>query len=316
MSDAALSVRVRGACHGFDVRSDLPICLTRDADPERPMPPLYVRQAPAVLAEPTGPPVLEWVPGPGRPLAGRLHTLPDGYGMWIDGLGSYQVDPSLPMITAPADLPPARWEFRLWGVPAALCFIARGDLSLHAAAIDTGGAALLLVGPGRFGKTTLAAAFLQAGYRTLAEDLCRCTLDPVPAVYPGPPILRIRRDSYARLKEFPGTHVVMEEDDRIHLAIDSSSMRGGGEPVPLGAIVTLQTWSGPATFERLDPTVAIPLLWATSLNLPEHADRARCFLGVSGLAGSVPVWRLSRRLEYSGLPHLVDRIVTTCMVRE
>ena len=313
MSDTALSNQAQGACHGFDVRSDLPILLTRAADPERPMPLLYVDQAPAVVAEPARPPIFEWVPAPGRPLAGRLHTVPDGYGMWIDGIGSYQVDLSLPKITAPADLPPERWEFRLWGVPAALCFISRGDLSLHAAAIDIGGAALLLVGPGRFGKTTLAAAFLQTGYRILAEDLCRCTLGPVPAVYPGPPMLRIRRDSYEQLKEFPGTRVVMEEDDRIHLAIDSPSMRGGGEPVPLKAIVILQAWSGPATFDRLDPTVAIPLLWATSFNLPEHADRARCFLGVSGFAGCVPVWRLSRRLEYNGLAHLVDTIVATCM---
>lgn len=301
-----------GACHGFQVRSDLPISLTRSADLSRPMSTLDVCQATHPLPEPEQTPVREWVSSPGKPFSARLHQLGDGYGMWIDGFGAYAVNVELPQITVPAELPPARWESRLWGIPAVLCFAALGDLSLHAAVADVGGSAVILVGPGRFGKTTLAAAFLQAGHRVLAEDLCRCAVEPVPVVYPGPAMLRMRRDSFQRLGDFPGTSVGIEEDDRVHLVLDPS-FRGGGQAVPIKAIITLQVSSGLTTLERLDPTMAIPLLWATSFNLPEPDDRSRCFLGVAGLASRVPIWRLTRQLNYDELPGLVDRIVTTCL---
>ncbi len=309
---AVLNARIHGACHGFRVRSDMPLDLTRFADAAAPMPVLDLHQAAVPEPEPAQQPIYTWVPQPGRPLSGRLHRLPDGYGMWVDGLGVYRVEPSLPRITVPANVPPLLWEPRVWGVPAAICFITLGDMSFHAAAIDVGGMALLLVGPGRFGKSTLAAAFLRAGHRILSEDICRCTLEPFPAVYPGPAVLRMRRDSWEHLESLPGTRVVMEEDDRIHLVIDPQ-LRGGSDPVPLRGIVTLEVRSEDTILEQLDPTTAISLLWATSFSFPEPADRTRCFLGVSGLVDRVPVWRLSRSLEYDTLAGLLDRIVTTCL---
>jgi hypothetical protein len=304
--------RVLGACHGFHVCSDLPVALTRSADLARPMPILSVQQASGSMPEPTEPALREWVPGPGTPFSARLHRLPDGYGMWIDDLGAYHVSPAASRITVPAGVPVANWEPRLWGMPAALCYIARGDVSLHAAAVDVDGSALLFIAPGRFGKTTLAAAFLRAGHRVLAEDMCRCAAHPVPSVYPGPAMLRMRRDSHERLGDLPGTRVALEDDERVHLVM-ADSLRGGGEPVPIGAVVALQVGSGPTTLEPISAAEAIPLLWATSFNFADRQDRIRCFQGVSAVAGTVPVWRLSRRLEYGGLPSLVEQIVATCV---
>ena len=51
-----------------------------------------------------------------------------------------------------------------------LCFRARGDTALHAAAVEVDGQAVVLGAPGTFGKTTLAAAFHAAGHRLLSED--------------------------------------------------------------------------------------------------------------------------------------------------
>jgi hypothetical protein len=303
---------VVGACHGFHVRSPLPLRLIGSADLRDPWPVLEISQATEPLEEPSQPPVYTWVPQPGKPFGGRLHRLSDGFGVWVDGLGAYRVDPASLRIAVPAGVAPGRLESRLWGIPAALCFMARGDLSLHGAAVDIGGAGLLLVGPGRFGKTTLAAAFLRAGHRVLAEDLCRCTVDPVPAVYPGPALLRLRKDSHERLGELRGTSVVTEDEDRVHLEIDPS-LRGDVRPVPIRAIIALQAGSGPTSLERLDPLEAIRLLWATSFNLPDHADRARCFQGVSALTDGVRLWRLTRRLDYDGLEALVERLAARCL---
>jgi hypothetical protein len=302
----------RGACHGFDVQTDLSIHMLRTADGAHPMPALQIDQAHVARSEPDQAPLYTWSPRPGRTFGGRLYHLSDGFGMWIDGLGCYHVDPQNRRITVPGRPSIARVESRLWGMPAALCFILNGGLSLHAAAIDVNGSALLFIGPGRFGKTTLAAAFMKAGYRVLAEDLCRCMAQPVPSVYPGPAMLRIRWDSYRCLGEIPDTHVVLEDEERVHLAFDPDA-RGSGSPVPIRGIVALQVSDGPTTLERLSVTEAIPLLWSTSFNFAEAADRARCFTGVSALAGAVPAWRLTRRLEFETLDALIDRVVTTCL---
>ena len=92
-----------------------------------------------------------------RPAARRRRGIP----FWVDGLGTYDVRPggALPRIVVPAGADPIGREERLWGIPAVLCFLARGDHSLHAGSVDLGGRAVAFGAPGRFGKTTLAAAF-------------------------------------------------------------------------------------------------------------------------------------------------------------
>src|SRR4029453_8171040 len=121
-------------------------------------------------------------------------------------------------------------------------FLPRGALPLHAAAVDLDGSAILLAAPGYHGKTTLAAAFLGAGFRILTEDIACCRVGELPTLFPGPAMLRVRRPSYERL-EFPGTRVVAEEPGRVHLALEGSA-RGDGTPVPLRGIVLLQVDDG------------------------------------------------------------------------
>ncbi|WP_051743984.1 hypothetical protein [Sphingobium sp. DC-2] len=51
----------------------------------------------------------------------------------------------------------------------------RRMLPLHANAIDMGGYAIAVAGPSKAGKSTLAAAFLDRGYRLLSDDICVAT---------------------------------------------------------------------------------------------------------------------------------------------
>lgn len=300
------ALTTRGTCHGFTVRTDLPLKLTRDTGGGDEA--LEMRRADAWPVEPATAPVRRWEPAPGRPFSARLHRLPDsGYGFWADRLAFFRVEPRARRIqVAPAE-GSAHWEPRLWGIPSALCFTAHGDLSLHAAAVEVDGRALLLAAPGRSGKTTLAAGFHVAGHRVLAEDLCRCRVDPVPVAYPGPAMLRVRHDSYAHLGPIPHTQVKTRDRERVHVAVDAEA-RGDGRPVPLGAIVTVNVDDGPPRLERATPEAAIPDLWAMSFHVPTDEDRARCFQGVAALAHTVPVWRLTRRPTYEGLPGLVEQL--------
>ena len=264
-------------------------------------------------AEPDVEPVLEWRPRPDTPFQARLHGDPDRYGVWIDGMGGFGVEPDDPRITVPPSADTVRREERLWGVPAALCFSRRGDLPLHAAAIDVAGRALVFCGPGRFGKTTLATAFLRAGHRVLSEDLvCVRQAETGPAVLPGPAMLRVRPDVAERLGPIHGTRVVLRDGERVHLAMEDG-LRGSGDPVPLAGIVILKRGLPEITLYRVEPERFLPELFSVSFNLPSDIERARSFGGVVDLAGSTPLWLLDRPLEFATLDEVLDTVTGTCL---
>jgi hypothetical protein len=250
----------------------------------------------------------------------RLYRDDRGTHMWIDRAGCFDIDPSQPSISVPTleslrlakDQSPAipedqllAWrEVNILGVPTMLCFMEQGYLPLHAAAVDLGGTAVLLGAPGTFGKTTLAGAFHVAGHRLLSDDLSSCSLGEEPMIFPGPALLRIRRDVYERVG-FRDTIVAFEGPFRVTLAVDPSR-RGAGAPVKLGGIVLLQRSDGEIRLTRATPADAIRDLF--NLCFRGNFDRGRTFQEVASLVSSVPVWYLSRRLDYGELPAVVDRI--------
>lgn len=302
---------VLGTCHGFEVSSELPLDFLRQPTDVGFEEKLHVQRGP-VLREPSDRPLLSWEATTENPFSARLHELEVGFGLWIDGLGAYVVDPGSGTVRVCGDVAPRVAEPRLWGIPSALCFIHQGDVSLHAAAVEVDGRAILLTGPGRFGKTTLAAAFDRAGHRILSEDLCRCRPGDVPVVFPAPAMLRMRPATLEALGAPRHSRVISRSDERVHFALDGAA-RGGGAPVPIAAIVTLHLSEGSVELEPRSRPAAIHDLWSMSFRLPTDDGRERCFQGISHLADRLPTWRLSRRLSFESLPGIVDRIITTCV---
>jgi hypothetical protein len=296
---------ISSTCYGFEVRSTLALRYLRPG----PGVPLTVTEA-EDLQRPEGEPVRRWIPRPDHPFEADLYRDGGVFKLWIAGTGVYLIDPAVPAIQVPPHAEPVSREERLWGFPAALCFIQRGDLPIHAAAVEASGSSILLAAPGRFGKTTLAGAFLRAGYRVLSEDIS-CVSGLPPSVIPGPAMLRVRHDSFERL-EFPGTHRVGADEDRVHLALDDGA-KGDGGPVPLAGIVLLRRGEGPTTLERVPGPDAVQDLWALSFKISTEADRIRCFEAIVSLADRVPVWNLSRPLVYGEIDELVDTLVSTCL---
>lgn len=284
-------------CFGFEVRSDIDLVYARTGSGS----PLHVAEG-TNEPEPRSEPLLEWVPRPGHPFQARLHSFASGYQVWIDDVGGYTVYPGEPRIEVPAGSLGVRREERLWGIPSALCFVRRGDLPLHAAAVEIGGRVLLLAAPGRFGKTTLAAAFSGRGHRVLSEDLACLRRGDPPTLLPGPAMLRVRRDVADRIP-LPAARVVAEDDERIHLALEDA---GDGDPVPIAGIVLLRWSGGEVRLDRLDRGDALRELWAVSFNLPTDSDRSRCFRDLTDLVGAVPVRRLDRPLGFEVLDEVLE----------
>jgi hypothetical protein len=302
-----MGLPARGSVAGFEVRSLLSFRYLRDGGGEQ----LDVHEGELAPPHDDVEPLLRWRPREGNPFEASLYAADGGYLMWIPGLGGFGIAPDRGSITVPAGVDPIRREARLWGVPTALVAAMRGDLPVHAAAVEVDGRALLLCGPSRFGKTTLAAAFLRAGHRMLSEDLTRCRGGSDPVAFPGPSMLRVRRDVYEQLGPFPSTSVISEEADRFHLVLEDDA-RGSGDPIPLAGSVILRRGTPTIELHDVVPERFLPELFTMSFGLPTDADRARSFGAVVDLASSAPMWLLDRPLRFELLDETVERLLERC----
>jgi hypothetical protein len=250
--------------------------------------------------------VLQWAATAGFPLPGRLLRDGPDFRLWVDTWGWFHVDPGAPHVTVPDAQDVVRREERLWSIPATLCFRARGDLGLHAAAVEVDGQAIVLAAPGTFGKTTLAAAFHAEGHRLLSEDTTCVRTDGPPAIVPGPAMVRLRHDVAGQL-DLPRSSVVARSEEKVHLALDGDT-RGDCAPVPLRAVVLLDGIDEDFRLTRATPQDAVRDLFALAFRLPTDADRARCFTATADVAGAVPVWRFRRPLTIRDLPATVEHL--------
>jgi hypothetical protein len=267
---------------------------------------------------------MEWPARDGRADT-RLYRDESGAHMWIDGAGCFDIDPRKPSIAVPklderrlveglssgvTEAHVVAWrEVNTLGVPTMLCFMEQGFLPLHAASVDVEGSAILLGAPGTFGKTTLSGAFHSAGHRLLSDDISSCGVSQEPVVFPGPSLLRIRRDVFERV-DFRDTEIAFESPQRVTLALDASR-RGDAGPVPLRGVVLLRRSEGAMSLVRADPTEAVRDLF--NLCFTGNVDRARAFQEVATLVSAVPVWYLARQLDYGEMPAVVEKIATECV---
>lgn len=235
--------------------------------------------------------VREWrIDGP-EPFFAGLYANAEGYWLWAADSGWFEVKTSPARISMPTEGNMVKREERVWGIPALLCFVARGDVPLHAASVDIAGGAILFAAPGRFGKTTMSAGFVRAGYRLLSEDLSCIRVGDACTVVPGPAMLRIRADIAAKL-EIPRTAVHDAGDARLHLALDPTT-RGDCSPVPLRAIVFLQGGADELALELVDRSESVRNLFALGFRLPGAAETERMFSAAAEIAARVPSWNLS-----------------------
>jgi hypothetical protein len=299
-----LGERPRGAVYGFDVYAPFPFSTLR---PPAGLPRLEVATQ-TVAPRSEGDTLVAEVAEPG--FLARIFTDGETYRLWVDGVGWFDIDPRVPRIIAPPDVNSLDREELLLGVPALLCFLHHGDASLHAAAIDIGGEAVLLVAPQAHGKSTLAAAFAQRGYRVLSEDVSCIRLADPPRVVPGPRSLRLR-DDVARRFELPMARTLHRRPDRTrYVFADRAS-----DPLPIRTLVLLRQSSGAIRIEATEPMRSLPDLWQASFRLTRTLER-RCFASIATLANAVPVVELHRPLVIEALGPTVEAVLEACGAAE
>jgi hypothetical protein len=299
-----------GSVFGFTVDSDIPFNFLRAGGGEHV---LHVCRESNPTLEQEGAPLYQWrLRDQTGDVTARLYHSEGIYHFWTADTGWYRINPAARTITILQDGEDVRRELRLWSIPTMLCFVELGCIPLHASAVEIDGGAVLFAAPGRFGKTTLALAFHQRGYRVLSEDLSCCRLTTDPVLLPGPAALRLRSDTFdGQAPE--GTKLVSVKPDRIFLALDPARS-GDCNPVLIRAIIFLRESDKNIHLEPVEKARALTDLWSLSFRVKGHAALARSFSGLSQLAASVSLWNLYRPLRMEVLGDVVSRIVEACAV--
>jgi hypothetical protein len=289
---------------GFTVRTQQPLRFLRSGGGAET---LEIVAAEEPQTRPQVEPLADWaLAGTEYQARATLYRVEHGYEFWTTDAGRYRVDLENGRIEIPAARDEIVREQRLWGIPAMLCYMKRGDFPLHAATVEIGSGAVLIAAPSRYGKTTLALAFHKQGYRVLSEDLVCCRAGSPCEALPGPALVRMRTDVYDGSPP-SGTHVVVARPDRIYLGLDDDR-KGSSAPVPIKGIVFLRE----AEDVRMEPvaaSVAVADLWHLNFRLATSEFRARSFQQLTRLAGAVPSWNVYRPLRLASLDATVAVIV-------
>lgn len=289
-----------GTCHGYEIRSSAHLQTLRRGAGN----PLYVEERAHLVG--AGALLGTWQPRPGNPFHAKLLQEEDRFWFWASDAGWFAIDPRQPSVWIPKIGNPLQRELRLFGVPTSICTLADGDLSIHASAVEIRGQAVLIAGPSMYGKTTLAAAFASAGHRLLCEDTTRCSVEPVPVVYPGPAVVRLRAD-VARSLHLRDATAVGREDGRVALVFAASS-RGRGDRVPLSAVIFLRESSDPPSLHPVPAAVAARDLFALTFRLPTASSRAECFSRVVDLTTQIPMLDLLRPKTIDSLAAVISLV--------
>ena len=295
------------AVFGFALQCDVELRFFRHGGGKEP---LEIVEAHEPDGTPRGELLGGWpLQGTSYPAYARLFGVPGGYEYLTSDAGLYRVDVNGGRIEVPQTNDPILREQRLHGIPMVLSFLSRGDIPLHAAAIEVGSGAVVLAAPSKYGKTTLALAFHRAGFRVLSEDMICCRPTTREAI-PGPALLRLRPDVFQQ--NLPaGLFMVAQRPDRFFVGFDPDRA-GSGAPVPKLAVVFLREGDSVGA-EPANSVTAVKDLWSLSFRLPSDEGRAEAFRHITKLAGAIPTWNVTRPLTLEALDATVDivqRLIT------
>jgi hypothetical protein len=305
----------RYSVHGITIRSEIPLALPEEAHPD--LTHVEVRTAhsayfsDAVRGAQFEQPATSWY---------RHGRLPDrsAYIRW-EGIGEFLVSADGSTIDCRRfDAASAEcFEVYLLGQALSFALVQRGLEPLHATTIVINGEAAVFLGGSGFGKSSLAACFLDAGHRLLTDDLL--VLQERSGrmfAYPGPPRIKLFPKLARRFLGGAARGTPMNsETDKLVLPLDRQ--RSCFAPVPIRTIYTL---SSPRSsfpkqrirFECLSPCAAFLELTKHTFNQRVmDSDRLRRqFIEAARLVSNSRIKKVFYPRVLSLLPAVRDAILS------
>lgn len=264
-----------GSLYGFEIKSEVPLRRLNSAAGTRGE--LHLEMTEASLPEPDGEPA-------GALEDERGHRWYASYELEVDDVllqmpptGSFLIEPGAGRILVESTGGDTELlEHRIASSAICTLLARRGDVVLHAGAIEAGGGAVLFCGPSLRGKSTLVRALGEDGYRLVGEDGIAIELAAEgPRVYPAARGVRVRNHgdgAAARAELLPDP--------------------GPGEPDPCGviAIVVLGKRGDGLSVERLEPAQGLLRLTPNLMHSGGRRAIADAFGGLAQALASVPVF--------------------------
>jgi hypothetical protein len=186
----------------------------------------------------------------------------------------------------------------------------RGTSCLHASAVNIDGKAVVFVGPSGSGKSSLAAAFVQRGFRVLSDDVVALTNHgSMVMVEPAYPRVRLWPASVAGLFGSPEALPRLTPSwDKRFLDLSGPDGLFQRDPLPLGAIYLLGQRS-PNAMPRVECVSLrdglLGLLANTYANhFPSASLRSKEFDLLSALSNTIPVRQVSPGAGFADIREL------------
>lgn len=207
----------------------------------------------------------------------------------------------------------------LLGQVLSFALLKRGIESLHSTAVVVDGWAVGFVGDCGYGKSSLGAAFLQAGHRLLTDDLLVVKEKGGSFVaYPGPPRIKLFPDVAKSLLGERITGTPMNNlTPKLVIPLGGDPKWLWQQPAPLRAIYVLpppreRGGTDRVTIRRLSVRRAFVELLKSSFNamVVEPARLKRQFDQTARLAGKIPIKALSFPRTLDRLPLVREAILS------
>jgi hypothetical protein len=286
--------------YGFEVKSDLPLLRLNSAAGTRGE--LRIEEARGPLEAPAEEPTGSLLGEDGRRWFASWELDDGACLLEMPPTGSFLLRPAEGRVVVdPTGGDPDVLEHRI--ASSAICTLLslRGDLALHAAAVEAEGGAIVFCGPTMRGKSTLTRALGEAGCRVLGEDGIAVELSEAgPIAHPGARGVRMRETDGQG-----GVSTALAEDP------------GPGEPgtCPVGAVVLLGERGEELKLERLDPARALALLTPNLIHSGGRRAIAAAFQRLAALLGTVPAFEVSLPDDLDRLPGACRALLDAILVR-
>ncbi len=168
----------------------------------------------------------------------------------------------------------SRWL--MWHVNRAVVDATCEHLLLHAGAVVTRGAGVLIPGAPGAGKSTLVAGLVQRGCGYLTDEVVALAGDP-PVVLPYPKALALSARSMDAVNAEPAGTVPLKGKGKRQVVADRLRRGAVAGPAPVRVVIVPRYCAGATTeLEAMDPTEALVSLVTNAVNLEHH--------GVGGIA--------------------------------
>lgn len=271
-----------GSLYGYEVETELPLRRLNRAAGRRGV--LRVESAGEALREPEREP--EGVLEDERGRRWYASYEQDGACLLVlPPTGAFMLEPAEGRVTVDfRDSDEDLFEHRLASSAICTLLALRGDLVLHAAAIEAGGRAVIFCGPTTRGKSTLVRALGESGSAVLGEDGIAISLEDGSRAFPGARGVRMRNGD--------GRGVTLVHDP------------GPREPgsCPVAAVVLLDERGAKLSVELLEPADALTRLTPNLVHSGGIGSIGAAFGRLAQLLGAIPAYRAALPDDLEALP--------------